>query len=403
MNESDTSIMPIPFERLSTERPALYQVEEPGPNRMPVEICTIGARNDIDAIQIWLDEQSGSRTTLRAYTKEVERFYNWLVLIRHKSLGCVTCDDITAYRAFMAAPFPQWCGPRSGRRHTSRWRPFEKALSSQGQEHAQLILRSCFSYLVEVRYLSRNPSLVARRRRTNTTDTSPGESRAPPCSISTFEKLLDALRHQITLVPPTDRVSLIAAERQLFVVQFLGSTGLRSEELARAKMSDFVRGECELTRGYHWAIGVNRGSDIDRIVIINGDALEAVHRYRIVQGASNVFAGDGSPLLLPSIGKTSARQSLTGHVVYDIVRNAIKVGQLHYSTSDPEVAAQLSRVTPHWFRRIFMLAADRRGATPSEIQIQLGHQTMNSIGAVLEYAEKFGMLDVALAFKNNGV
>ncbi|MFM0006214.1 site-specific integrase [Paraburkholderia dipogonis] len=397
MNESCTNVMPITWERLLAERRAPYRVADAGSNRTPADICTIRARDDIDAIQMWLDEQSQSPATLRAYTKEIERFYNWLVLIRRKSVGSVVEDDIAGYMAFMSHPDPLWCGPRNGPRHTNRWRPFEQALSPESRLRAHIILRSCFSYLVEVRYLFLNPFRAVRARRKTKADSFLTESQKHCFSISTLEKLIGALQHQITMSRSQARVGLEAAERQLFVVQFLCNTGLRGQELAKAKMSDFTCNEHKPTGGVYWTLKVEGKAHINRIAITRG-AIEAVRRYRTSLGAS-VMGGDPSPLLLPLTGQDSANRCLTAQTVYGIVTAALEAASSHYQMTDPEFARLFAQSKPDWCRRTFVCVAEQLGATPRQIQKQLGHKSLQSIDRALAYPDLAQFLEALSAAK----
>jgi hypothetical protein len=81
-----THATPIPFEAIVALRPAAFSIDNAGYNRAPVETCMIEARDDIGAIDAWLEEFADSPRTHRAYTKEIERFYNWLVLVQGRCL-----------------------------------------------------------------------------------------------------------------------------------------------------------------------------------------------------------------------------------------------------------------------------------------------------------------------------
>ena len=85
----------------------------------------ISARNDLEAVSIWLANFADSTNTLAAYRKELERLLLWAADTRGKSLSSLTTDDYLAYRAILADPQPheRWCGPKVSR-HDPRWRPF---------------------------------------------------------------------------------------------------------------------------------------------------------------------------------------------------------------------------------------------------------------------------------------
>ncbi|KMZ11436.1 hypothetical protein BHUM_05373c [Candidatus Burkholderia humilis] len=87
--------------------------------------------------------------TLRAYTKELERFLLWTVTVRHKPLSSLLADDCEAYHDFLKAPSPAFVGPRQSRA-SGRWRPFSASgLSPESQRYAVRALRAAFAWLVD--------------------------------------------------------------------------------------------------------------------------------------------------------------------------------------------------------------------------------------------------------------
>ena len=64
---------------------------------------TLGARNDLEAVNAWLGRYSEKPSTLRSYRKEVERFLLWCAEVLKKPLSSVNAVDCQAYRAFLQA------------------------------------------------------------------------------------------------------------------------------------------------------------------------------------------------------------------------------------------------------------------------------------------------------------
>lgn len=392
---------PLPFEVIAAARPDGFVVCDAGYNRAPVETCMIEARDDIGAIDAWREEFADSPSTHRAYTKEIERFYNWLVLVQRKSLASVRVTDINAYSTFMRAPHPTWCGPRNRRRHTDAWRPFEGPLSPRSCNQALVIIGACFSYLVAVRYLSGNPFVVgrARRRKLKGMRNHQVASRSHFLSLPTFGKLVAALEHRIDAIEPATRRKILSAERDLFVIRFLGNTGLRRDELARASMADIERVEHARTGLPYWIMTVNgKGGEIRRIALNDG-ALDALLRYRRAHGATAHFAGNASAVLLPLGGEGAADRFLTDQMVYNIVRTALKAASEHYAASDPEIAARLPQATPHWLRHTFATLLEQLGAKPKLIQMQLGHASIATTMSVYVGTEELELVEAAAALR----
>lgn len=118
--------------------------------------CLISARNDLQAIHAFLYRYRAQPLTHRAYRKELERFLLWCVCVRRIALSSVLLDDCEAYKDFLADVPAVWCGNKAPRT-SSRWRPFAGPLSAESQRYAIRTVRSCFEWLVRVRYLGGNP------------------------------------------------------------------------------------------------------------------------------------------------------------------------------------------------------------------------------------------------------
>ncbi|WP_246258025.1 phage integrase family protein [Pararobbsia alpina] len=145
--------MLAPLERVSLRR-ELSGAD--GANRSAA-FCYVAARHDLEAVRAYLHQYREQPKTLRAYTKELERFLLWCVCIRGKARSSLLVDDCEAYKDFLKAPSPAFVGPRASR-ESSRWKPFAaEGLSAESQKYAVRALRATFSWLVDVRYLAGNP------------------------------------------------------------------------------------------------------------------------------------------------------------------------------------------------------------------------------------------------------
>lgn len=118
---------------------------------------------DLEAVQRWLSakapaaEGAALSTTQRAYRKEVERLLLWSVLERKLPLSSLSRADATDYLDFLAAPPPNWCGPRHHQRWSPLWRPMEGPISAAGQAQAVTILRSLFAFWMTHGHVTANP------------------------------------------------------------------------------------------------------------------------------------------------------------------------------------------------------------------------------------------------------
>ncbi|MFC6308072.1 site-specific integrase [Paraburkholderia dipogonis] len=391
--------VPLRLDYLLTSHPQTHVINEVASNRAPAESCAIDAKDDLEAINAWLLEHRESGPTLRSYRKEIERFYNWLVLIQHKSIGGVTPDDIDAYDLFMRAPPDTWCGPRYGRRKTERWRPYEDALSAKSRSQAKIILRACFSYLVAVRYVLGNPIPLerpTRKRAVGERIDSLRESHIPPPAL---RKLIQALEQQAAASPFQSARSIATAERHLFVVRFLLNTGLRGEELAKADMFDIACEKQPSTHRSYWTMSVGRGEAFPRKIAVNSTALEALRRYRQVYETDDSFWGESSPVLLPLSGRRTPPGYLSAQTVYAISMDALKIASLHYASSDVQTSALFAKATPHWFRTTFAAIAAQCGIAQNVIQKQIGIASLQQSVAKYRDVDPIELLDMVAKLK----
>jgi hypothetical protein len=117
----------------------------------------IRAPHDLAALHAYLHRYRDRPTTLRAYTRELERLVLWAVIVRATPVSSMTVEDCEAYKDFLAKPAPSFVGPKQSRA-SGRWRPFApEGLSADSQAYAVRVLRAAFAWLTEVRYLAGNP------------------------------------------------------------------------------------------------------------------------------------------------------------------------------------------------------------------------------------------------------
>jgi integrase len=118
----------------------------------------LGAVTDRDAIEAWLARYASSPRTQVSYSRTVERFYLWCLLVRHKPLSSVVEEDLHAWCAFAARPPADWVQPRHVQRCAAQWRPFRGPLSPLSQSHGLAVISALFSSLVQAGYLRANPA-----------------------------------------------------------------------------------------------------------------------------------------------------------------------------------------------------------------------------------------------------
>ena len=118
---------------------------------------TLGARNDLEAVNAWLSRYQEKPSTLRSYRKEAERFLLWCAQDLKKPLSSVTSPDCQKYREFLQAVPRTWIEPVPLKRNDPAWRAFRSQPSAASQKQALVILQTLFGGLVDAGYLVANP------------------------------------------------------------------------------------------------------------------------------------------------------------------------------------------------------------------------------------------------------
>ncbi len=93
-----------------------------GTNRASA-LSYLRAAHDLDAQRAYLARYDDQASTLRAYTRELERLLLWAVTIRGSALSSLAVEDCDAYKAFLMSPVDAFVGPPVAR-VSGRWRPF---------------------------------------------------------------------------------------------------------------------------------------------------------------------------------------------------------------------------------------------------------------------------------------
>ncbi|MBK7424636.1 MAG: hypothetical protein IPJ48_16970 [Propionivibrio sp.] len=118
---------------------------------------TLGADNDLQAVNAWLGRYQEKPATQRSYRKEVERFMLWCAQELKKPLSSVTAPDCQQYRAFLQAVPASWMQSMPVARTDVLWRAFRRQPSAASQKQALVILQTLFGGLVDAGYLVANP------------------------------------------------------------------------------------------------------------------------------------------------------------------------------------------------------------------------------------------------------
>ena len=214
-----------------------------------------GARNDMEAVRLWLSTflTAGKTRTFEAYRREVERFYVWCLNEAQVALSGVNTSHALAYQAFLAKIPAAYIGRHGVTRDDARWRPWRGQLTPRSQLYALTVIKVMMEALTKAGYLSANAfdSLKAVATVERTMDTSRSLNRGDlewaKALLQRHEEVaaLSAAKEESAQTfaaaagkPPALQVA--RARRLKFLLNMLLTTGVRLEELAKARVADLV-------------------------------------------------------------------------------------------------------------------------------------------------------------------
>jgi integrase len=222
-----------PFERLAI--PTALSGEH-GTNRARA-FAFIRAEHDLAAVYAYLNRYRDRPSTIRAYTRELERLVLWLVIVRGVALSSMTVEDGEAYKDFLKNPIPTFVGPKRSRA-SGRWRPFApEGLSPDSQAYAVRAIRAAFAWLTTVRYLAGNPWSAVMDPATMSREVEVQVERALSADLwTTVRTELDARCDGDDLggLTPSDEAARQWRTARAAIL-LMGDSGLRRDEAAHAR------------------------------------------------------------------------------------------------------------------------------------------------------------------------
>ncbi len=362
----------------------------------------IRASHDLDAVRTYLHHYRDQPKTLRAYTKELERFLLWSVTVRRKPLSSLLADDCEAYKDFLRAPSPNFVGPRAPKAN-SRWRPFATAeLSAESQRYAVRALRAAFTWLVNVRYLAGNPwTAVSDPITVQREDLLKVDRALPPSLWQRIRAYIDTQCGQEDgSYWRSIRVALLLG----------GDSGLRREELADARreaISPTSHGN-----GYGnddetvWQLSIVGKRNKQRTVPVSSATIAALAAHWRDRELDFETAKDGPLLSTLFVPRTAFGQrkyadgtALAYHV--DGVNKIVEWAMKRLIASMPDLSVEdmkrLAGTSPHTFRHTFGTLAAAEDMPLDVVQKILGHASLQTTSIYVQ-AEKQRMLREAASF-----
>ncbi|UDM51961.1 site-specific integrase [Cupriavidus sp. MP-37] len=361
--------------------------------RAPPEHCLLSATDDRAAIDAWVAAR-GSRAssgatvdgvglgigqrrhrtpTEHAYGKEAERLLLWAVLVRRRALSSLTVEDCVAYREFLLAPLPEWCGPHGPPRWSSRWRPFVGALSVPSCNFALSVLGNLFGFLVDQGYLVGNPwRAVAPPSR---------PASGPDVGRAFTPDQWALIEQELGRRPPG-----LATHRLQIALPLLHDTGLRLSELIGATTED-LHWESWTAPGASrmegWWLTVHGKRAKVREVPVPDTWVAALSAYLVARGYVGSLPQSSA---VPLLGGASPRHAAQGDGNDTVSGNAfhrqLKRFFAHCAAAleadEPAAARHLRRASAHWLRHTHISHALEAGVPIEVVQQNVGHASLDT-------------------------
>jgi site-specific recombinase XerD len=288
------------------------------------------AAEDRSAIESWLSTRAGrGQSSLRSYRREAERFLLWCQIERGKSLSAVTSADCAQYRDFLADIPAAWICRHKASRHSPAWTPFRGTLRTSSRLYALGIVQSMLKGLANQGYLAANP-LTENVRAADRFAAEPSAAVPGVVTVELWQRLIGLGK---AWAPRG------AGPRNLFLLEFLGLTGLRMSDLVSARLAD-VR--CD---GDVHTMVVQRQIR-QEIIPLSADAIAALSRYLATRGIKIPADLDCVDLpLLASVSDPVCRASYAS--VYSSFREFMQYASTELGSAVP---AELVTAGPRWLR-----------------------------------------------------
>ena len=365
-----------------------------GANRSPA-FCFISARSDLEAINSYLNRYEGQHHTQRAYRKELERFILWCALVVCKPMSSLLVDDCEAYKNFLRAPWPEFCGPRTVKT-SKRWKPFaDEPMSAESQKQAILVLRGTFDWLVKVRYLAGNPWVAVKDPKVVKQAEEMQIDRA--LTRSAWDSVVNVLIQKAGAAENhRDRVALA-------VILLMGDSGLRRAEVASARRHNMKPSRHASSV---WMLSVLGKRSTVRNVPVSQRTVDALRAHWRDRGLDLDQQLDDLPLLAPIIVPSTdtarakhaagTKNGYGANAFYHLVKGALRrVRDQAVASSNAdgplftlEDLAQLEDASPHAFRHTFGTLAVEDDMPIVVAQDILGHASATTTSIYVKAKDK---------------
>lgn len=290
-------------------------------------------KQDIEAIKMWLNARANrSQHTFDAYKKEATKLLNWL---HSNNLYLKKLSLLDANNYFLMLE-------KSG-------------ITLKSVKQARVILNLMFSYLQNLGYLQQNVIKL--------TPMLGCEQELVPTRYLDLDAWLWLWRWLTFRTAKNDNEArLNARNRWLFALVYY--TGIRREEVAKGKMSDFMYSN------NRWVLKViGKGKKV-RYVSVNSTLLQELRKYRTYFNLCELPNSDENyGLVMPLRGNKcrTVTPRAIGLMIHEVRVKAV------LDCEDQHILMQIKDMSTHWMRHTNTTHRYLAGASTETIQDEQGH------------------------------
>ncbi|MFG6488309.1 phage integrase family protein [Roseateles sp. BYS78W] len=357
----------LPLEQLAVPRElsgASGVFRSHGPN-------TLGASNDLEAVEAWLQRFGERSATLRSYRKESERFLLWCLLEVGKPLSSVTSPDCQAFRTFLAAVPAKWVNVMPVSRSDAMWRPFRGQLSPASQRQALVIVQALYEGLVAAGYLVANPMRSVLKA-----------SALPAVRMQVQQRSFTAAEVQHLRMSVELEADGPHRRRLRALVELLLACGIRLDELAQATHSDLRQVEVDGESSSAWVLTVVGKRRKAREVPVPDDVVAWLEAHALDLPAATTARPLVAALEPAPGGAGVSGRALTPSGLYALLKRFLgrcSATAAARGLDDEHVAA----ASTHWLRHTFGRRAAVAGVPVEVICQAMGHASLTTTSIYL--------------------
>ena len=332
---------------------------------------TLGATNDIEAINIWLQTSAANSVhTFDSYHKEAYRFMLFCESL-NKKLVEITAKDTNQYLNLLLNHSTTWLHPKQVPSQKKAQRS-TNSLNPSSVAYSKVVLQSMYNFLLHSGHVKHNPFILSRKIQYHQQDI-----RGKALGVSTWNYISDWLKQQTDAAKENDE--FILAIRNRWLMNLLYYTGMRRSSLASATMGFFSNKYIQDNKV--WTLSFPTKGNRVHSVIVPQLLLNELVIYRENMGLSSYpNPSEHMPLIL---------SIKTGKYQYDRTGQGISVRGINYAfeqmrqnlianCENPFTIQELEKLTPHTLRHTCGTHRLISGASIESTQKTLGHRQITT-------------------------